>query len=361
MTQTTFNEMINKMKNGKIYGIFHNDLDGYGCGKVASSYVNLVEGKYLNYAKTYTEIENYCNETYKNYDGLIVADLNLDLNSLERLNKLAGEGYAIMYFDHHFKSTEQIEFFKNSDILFDYDKEYCATYIMFKHFVSYGYATNTNRTKMAEIVDMIDAWDMFKWKNSETYEVVNEKARDLNTYFKYFGSEKTLEKIDNYVNDKFDRLFSSIEFSNIRFINKTIRNAIIDKSKNIVTMEYPFEDEVYKIGITFYAEKDVSEIGNGIAELNPDLAFIVIIDMVHNSVNFRSVSVKPNLAKVAALYGGGGHPKAAGCNLDQKAFNDFVIGDIDGRIIETIRANKVNKRNVSSATNISFSNDSVEE
>jgi len=342
MNKTTITEIIGKMKTGKIYGLFHNDLDGYGCGKVAASFVNLANAEYLPYSKVNSAIDEYCNNTHKDYDGLIVADLNLDMTRMEKLNKLAKTGHCVMYFDHHYKTIEQFEFFKKSKIFFDYDKDYCATSILLKHFVDNGYTTEINVEKLTEIVNLIDGWDMYKWQDPETFEVLNEEARDLNIYFKEFGYEKTLLKIDNYITEKFKNLFSNIEISNIMLLKRNIRRAVADRNKNLAIIQYPYEGEVLDIGIT-YAERDISEIGNMLNILNKHLSFIVVIDMVHNSVNFRTIFNKPNLANIAAQYGGGGHPKAAGCELNEKAFNAFVNKNLSREQVDMLIAFNMNK------------------
>jgi len=343
MNKTNITELITKMKNGsKIYGLFHNDLDGYGCGKVASVFVNLADAAYLSYSNVNKAVEDYCNKNYKNYDGLIVADLNLDMSRMEMLNKLAKSGHPIMYFDHHFKTMEQFEFFTKSMIYFDYSREFCATSIMFSHFTKNNYSTEVSIEKLTEVVDLIDAWDMYKWQNPETFETINETARDLNIYFKYFGYEKTFQKIDGYITDTFKNLFSKIEISNIYILKREIRRAVLDRNKSLDIISYPFEGEVFDIGIT-YAEKDITEIGNMLNILNKNLAFIVVIDMVHKSVNFRTIFNNPNLAKIAAIYGGGGHPKAAGCELNEKAFNAFVNKTFSMEDIQSILNFRLNK------------------
>jgi len=360
MNKATIIELIGKMKEGKIYGLFHNDLDGYGSGKVASSFVNLADAAYLHYNKVNAKIDEYCNETYKNYDGLIIADLNLDMARMEKLNKLAKSGHCIMYFDHHFKTAEQLEFFKKSRIFFDYNKDYCAASIMLTHFISNEYNTSIDIEKLTEVVNLIDAWDMYKWQNPETFEVVNEDAENLKTYFKNFGSEKTMLKIDSYINGQFKSLFSKIEISNISILKRDIRRAVADRNKHLDIIQYPFDGEVMDIGIT-YAEKDVTEIGNMLNVLNKNLAFIVVVDMVHKSVNFRTIFNKPNLAAIAAIYGGGGHPKAAGCELNENAFNAFVNKTLSREQVDMLLSFKLNKSNAEVVENTTTEVESEEE
>jgi len=338
MTQSTIKTMFNQMKHGKIYGIFHNDLDGYGCGKVASTFFNVKEATYNSYGTVNSVLDSFYNGNYKNYNGLIVADVNLDLKKLQKLNSLANNGYPVVYFDHHHKSDEQIEFLKKSKIFSVVNDEFSATKLMFNYFTENQFAPRTNDIdfeRYREIVDLIDSWDTFKFQDPETYEIVNEGARDLSIYFKEFGFERTFEKVDNYITCKFDNIFSNMEVSNIRLVKRNLRRTINDRNKNLEVIQFPFEGEVMNVGVT-YADKDFSEIGNRLNILNKHLSFIAIVDMVHKTVNFRTIFDSPNLAQIATMYGGGGHPKSAGCVLNEKAFNTFVNKSLDREQINTL-------------------------
>ena len=326
MIQTTINSLDVNMTSGKLFGIFHNDLDGYGCGKVASTFLNIEDSVYLPYNKINGEIDNFCKRNHKNYDGLIIADVNLDKANIEKLSKLSEAGYPIIYVDHHFKIEDQLEVLKNTDIFCVFNNEICATKILFNYFVENKFDANIdgiNLDRFSTIVTLIDAWDTYKFQDPETYEIINDDARDFQLYFKEFGPIKTLEKIDNFITYKFEGLFSNMEISNIRLLKRDIRRAINDRNKNLDVITYTFNDETMYVGVT-YADKDISEIGNRLNVFNKHLSFIVVIDMIHKSVNFRTIFDKPNLAKIAAIYGGGGHPKSAGCDLNEKAFEDFI-------------------------------------
>jgi len=225
------------MKNGRVFGLFHNDLDGYGCGKVASVFLNMADAHYVNYNEVNKEIESFCKKGYKNHDCLIVADLNLEMSNMEALNKLAIDGYPVMYFDHHFKSEAQFNFFKKGNIVYNFSKEICATKLMFNYFSSHEYEYNkikllidkkndeydykeVNTAKLSEIVDLIDSWDLYKWQNPNTFEVINDTARELNMYFKEFGRDRTLWKIDNYITGQFDKLLAILTFLISNFLRE---------------------------------------------------------------------------------------------------------------------------------------------
>ena len=66
-----------------------------------------------------------------------------------------------------------------------------------------------------------------------------------------------------------------------------------------------------------FAEKYFSELGNRLCQLHPEIDFVAMIDM-NGNVSYRTVKDDIDLGKdVAKLFGGGGHPKAAGSRFSK--------------------------------------------
>jgi nanoRNase/pAp phosphatase (c-di-AMP/oligoRNAs hydrolase) len=60
-------------------------------------------------------------------------------------------------------------------------------------------------------------------------------------------------------------------------------------------------------------------------EQNSDIDFCVIINMQQGAVSYRCTREDLDLGKqVAALYGGGGHPKTAGSQIDSFKLNEVI-------------------------------------
>ena len=109
--------------------------------------------------------------------------------------------------------------------------------------------------------------------------------------FPYFGEkeltllEQKQREIDSYVEEKNKQLFTS-----------------------------PMCGKV--CGFVF-AEKFISELGNRLCEIHPEIDFVAIINMSSKTVSYRTVKDNIDLGRdVASLFGGGGHPKAAGSTFD---------------------------------------------
>lgn len=69
--------------------------------------------------------------------------------------------------------------------------------------------------------------------------------------------------------------------------------------------------------VSFFAEQHHSILGNTICQNNPDIDFVLIINPAIKKVSIRSVKEDIDTGEFAKkYYGGGGHPKASGFELD---------------------------------------------
>ncbi|WP_148666461.1 hypothetical protein [Bacillus velezensis] len=84
-----------------------------------------------------------------------------------------------------------------------------------------------------------------------------------------------------------------------------IKEYISKKEKQLRTLQVLD----YSTGVVF-ADTYQSELGNELAQKNPNLDFIIIIDPGSLKVSYRGVKEKIDLGKdIAAKFGGGGHPE----------------------------------------------------
>ena len=79
----------------------------------------------------------------------------------------------------------------------------------------------------------------------------------------------------------------------------------------------------YSVGIVF-ADRFISELGNQLCELHPEIDFVAIIDIANQKVSYRTIRDDINLGVFAQHYGGGGHPKAAGSQFTEDVLRNTV-------------------------------------
>lgn len=74
-----------------------------------------------------------------------------------------------------------------------------------------------------------------------------------------------------------------------------------------------------------FSERYISELGNRLCDLHPELAYVAMIDICKGSVSYRTVREDIDLGgEIAHSFGGGGHAKAAGSTFDRKAVMEIV-------------------------------------
>src|SRR5690606_34691719 len=133
-------------------------------------------------------------------------------------------------------------------------------------------------------------------------------AKQLNDLLYLIGREKFVERFTNNPSINFtdgERLLLETEQRKIEAYIKT-------KHKQLI--EDMLDD--YHVGIV-YAEQYKSELGNELAKSNPHLDFIIIIDIGSGAIGFRGIHDHVDLGQIAKMFGGGGHPKASGCQIGE--------------------------------------------
>lgn len=169
-------------------------------------------------------------------------------------------------------------------------------------------------------VEKIRRYDSWEWK--EDYD--DTEASSLNDLLWLLGHknfEKTYLKRLRYLKHGIVSCGSWIGmFSDA---DKAVLNVDHDKKANYIDRK---EKQMIigrlvgkNVGYVF-AEQYISELGNALSERHEELDFIVIIDMGSKKVSYRTVKDNIDLGKdVASHFGGGGHPKASGSQLDTDA------------------------------------------
>lgn len=78
-----------------------------------------------------------------------------------------------------------------------------------------------------------------------------------------------------------------------------------------------------------FAERYISELGNRLCELHPELTYVAMIDICKGSVSYRTVREDIDLGReIAHSFGVGGHTKAAGSTFDRKAVMEIVTDTV---------------------------------
>jgi len=152
---------------------------------------------------------------------------------------------------------------------------------------------------------MIRKYDTWLWKTK--YQ--DRKPKELNDLLYIYGRKRFLDTmIDKVING--DSLFSKGDRLLLDLQQEKIDHYVENKSRSLKVIQL----DGLQCGVVF-AEQFQSELGNRLSELNSKLDCIIIADP-SKSVSYRTTKTGIDLGQgIAKLYGGGGHPQAAGSQI----------------------------------------------
>lgn len=306
----------------KVKVFSHNDLDGVGCGIVAKLAFPDADVTYCGYHNIDEKVAEFIKEElYKEYDYIFITDISLKHSVVQMINDRPELAKKLKLLDHHATAMHLNEYDwafvqpmgrvgtnSGTNMLFEYLKRVgCFRYELYLD-------------GLTCFVEKIRRYDSWEWYN--VYD--DENASALNDLFWLYGW-KTFEK--RYVNrfrklkicrvsmgdwlemfDDGDRIVLDVD-------NAKKKDYINRKQKQMITGCLLG----YRAGFVF-AEQYISELGNILSENNPELDFIVILDLGNKKVSYRTTHDYIDLGKdVASHFGGGGHAKASGSQLNAQA------------------------------------------
>ncbi|MEH7124320.1 MULTISPECIES: DHH family phosphoesterase [unclassified Bacillus (in: firmicutes)] len=291
----------------------HNDLDGVGCGILAKlAFDKQVKVRYNSVSGLDREVEwfleNDSKETF-----LFITDLSVSKENEGRLDEFYHSGGKLQLLDHHKTSLHYNDYDWGHVIVeAEEGKLTSATSLLYEYLVS---KQLLNRSEaITEFVELVRQYDTWEWEKNN-----NQQAQRLNALFFLVSIEEFEEKMisrlktsDHFRFDEFEQKILDMEENKIeRYIRRKRRELVQTKIGK------------YFAGIV-YAESYHSELGNELGKEYPHLDYIAIINIGGKRLGFRTIHDHIDVSEVAGQYGGGGHAKASGCTLTDKAYRQFA-------------------------------------
>lgn len=302
----------------------HNDLDGLACALLAQIAYGKesVDFETCRYEDINEKLNLYLEEKqYEQFDYCYITDISMQ----EELAVLINEHFEepskfITLHDHHISAIGLNQYPWCHVIIENQEGIKCSGTSLFYHALLQSeapYKSILEKSIVKDFVEKVRRYDTWDWQRLEDVE-----SKQLNDLFFILGKERFLDYW-------FERLMTSTEefgYDDTQKLLLELRQNEIDQyieSRN----EEIIEKEIagYKAGIVF-ANRFQSELGNQLALLHPELDFIAMIN-VGGGVSCRTAKEDVNLAEVAALFGGGGHAKAAGLPVTDE-IREMVIREI---------------------------------
>ncbi|MGM0875295.1 MAG: DHH family phosphoesterase [Bacillota bacterium] len=294
----------------------HNDLDGVSCGILAKyAFHNNVDVHYNSVNSLDFHVEKFLSEYGKKETNhqLYITDLSVNKENELRLKEYALNGGKIKLIDHHKTALHFNEYdWGLVKVEESEGKLASATSLFYMYLVEHNMIRPTSA--LDEFVELVRQYDTWEWEKND-----NIKAKRLNDLL-YMQSieefeEKMLERVSQ--NDHFS--FDDFEEKLLDIEEKKTDRYIRRKRRELVQA---FIGDLC-VGIV-HAESYHSELGNALSKEYPHLDCISILNMGSKKISFRTIHDCIDVSDLASKYGGGGHAKAAGCQITKEAYKEFV-------------------------------------
>ena len=248
---------------------------------------------------------NYLNNNDDSLSYIYITDIRVNEEVAELLDKRGG----VVLLDHHPTALGLNKYSWCNVMVEDLN----GVTKMFYHWLVVNGCLNeeleTNETlsRFAELVRNYDTW---RWSELGEEGVICKQVNDLMCLY---GRDKFITWCISEIHDEvFPRLYAKDEVV-LKIKQDEIDRYIEEKNKTMFTS--PMCGKV--CGFVF-ADRFVSELGNRLCKMHPEIDFVAMIDIDGCTVSYRTVKEDIDLGKdVASLFGGGGHPKAAGSEFSQ--------------------------------------------
>lgn len=297
-----------------MYHLFtHNDLDGVSCGIIAKlAFGEDVTVSYNSIGRLNQSVGAFLEQATPD-DILFVTDLSVNEENEGRISQFVADGGKALLIDHH-KTSLHLNTYPWASVTVKQEdgKLTSATSLFYEYVVKQNWLSQSENIK--EYVELVRQYDTWEWEAN-----ANLDAKRLNDLFFMFSIEEFEEKIINKLasDDSFD--FNEVEKTLLKVEESRVDRYIKRKKR-----------EVYQVAVgphvagVVHAESYHSELGNELSKEYSHLDYIAITMVGGKRMSFRTMHDDIDVSEVAGKYEGGGHQKAAGCNLTEKAFKQFV-------------------------------------
>lgn len=297
-----------------VYYLFtHNDLDGVGCGIIAKlACKENVEVSYNSIGRLNQQVAAFL-ERATPEDVLMVTDLSVNEENEQRISQFVADGGKAVLIDHH-KSALHLNAHPWAAVTVQQEdgKLTSATSLFYQYAVTQGWLSASRNVE--EFVELVRQYDTWEWEVN-----ANVTAKRLNDLFFMFSIEEFEKKITNKLDAANSFHFDEVEQTLLNVEESRVDRYIKRKKREV----YQVTVGSHVAGVV-HAESYHSELGNELSKEYSHLDYIAIAMVGSKRLSLRTIHDDIDVSEVAGKYEGGGHQKASGCNLTEKAFKQFV-------------------------------------
>ena len=281
----------------------------------------MVDIEFCNYDDINDKVEEYFNNHLDYEYDCYITDISINKELARKIDDCITETNILTnyrLFDHHATALDLNEFYwckvRTEDV--ETDIKTCGTELFYKWLVEFGYLNQCDI--LDRFVEVVRDYDTWRWAEPELGEegIICKLVNDL---LYIYGREKFIKWCISEIHDcVFPRLYASDELV-LKIKQKEIDDYIKYKNEQLI-----IDDLCGKTCGFVFAEKYASELGNKLCKMHPELDLVAMINM-DGIISYRSNKDDIDLGKeIAQVFGGGGHPKAAGSQFSRELQMEIV-------------------------------------
>jgi oligoribonuclease NrnB/cAMP/cGMP phosphodiesterase (DHH superfamily) len=312
----------------KIKLFTHTDLDGVGCAIVGKAAFSDIDIEYCDYGNVNEKVKEFIlAQEYFNYNFIYITDISVNEDVAELIEN-TGVTEIFQLLDHH-PTALNLTKYDWCKIEIEKDNEKTSGTRMF-----YDYLLDTSNDlqnskyykwdrcyNLECFVENVRKYDTWLWKTKYN----DDDPKMWNDLLYIMGRDEFIESILYRIGSYSCFDFCDFDLKLLAYRQKDIDKYIERKNKDLIKKGFKPNNEspLYNVGFVF-AENYISELGNKLAEMNTDLDFIIII-INGKTISYRGIKDSIDLGKdVASIFGGGGHPNAAGSQISEDLKLDMI-------------------------------------
>lgn len=295
----------------------HTDLDGIGCAVLAKlAFGDNADISYCNYNEINLAVKDLISSG-RDYVMCHITDISISDNIAQEIDA----NYDNFYLMDHHPTALTLNKYNWCNIEIENPNSHIktsGTEMYYNWLIENKYLSK--RETLDRFVETIRNYDTWRWAELGVDGEICKKVNDL---MYLYGREKFINWCIEEVHEgSFPKLHAADEMI-LDIKQKEIDEYIERKDKQLIYTEIQGK----KCGVV-YAEQYMSELGNRLCKMHPEIDFVAIIDMGNKTVSYRTTRDDIDLGNdIAKCFGGGGHPKAAGSQFT-KEVQDKVISNI---------------------------------
>ena len=294
----------------------HTDLDGVGCAILAKvAFGKDVDISYCNYDDVDRQVTDFLNNhDIKTGDLIFITDISISEQVTERIDKSNMKDCFVLL-DHHATALGLNKYswcsvmIKLAPNIKTSGTELFYNWLLTHTYFSQG--SSCRNLNLLYFTNIVRDWDTWRWSTMGEEGVICKQINDL---LYIYGR-------DTFIGWAINKIFKCYFFDYVIGKEEKMVLDILQKEKDDYIKqksETMFDAEIYgyTCGIVF-ADRFISELGNVICKNHSEIDLVIIIDISKNAVSYRAVKDGINVGEFAKYFGGGGHPKAAGSQINK--------------------------------------------